>query len=179
MNFHGTMGGINLETGKNKQTRKDNFSPELVPLMVCHVAIPDLCWHHWVNNTGMQGKCSSNCILRKARLLSVDCYGPPSNGKHLSAGSVVSTVQPIQHTEPSDIQAKSRTWAAVRFPRSYLFSRLNRPRSHSLPSQGKFSSSSHPWRTSRFPNWYFICWSKLSLKNLHSQDSQDSRTTIK
>lgn len=147
--------------------------------MICHVAVPALCWHRWVNSTGMEGKCSSDCILRKAMLLSADRCGLLSDGKRLSARSVVSTVQLIQHADISDIQAKSRTWAAVRFPCSSLFSRLNRPRSRSLPSQGWCCSSSRPWRTSRFPNWNFIYWSKLSLKNLHSQDSQDSHTIIK
>lgn len=119
--------------------------------MICHVAIADLCWHHWVNNTGLQGKCSSNCILRETRLLSVDCCGPLSNGKCLSARSVVSTVQPVQHTETSNTEAKSRTWAAVRFPHSYLFSRLNRPRFHSLPSQSKCSSLAIPGGPQDFP----------------------------
>lgn len=111
--------------------------------MICHVAVPDLCWHHYIN-TGVQRKCSSNCILRRGRLLPVGCYGPFSYGKPLTAGSVVSAVQPIQHTETSPSQAKTRTGAALRLTCISLFPQLNRPRTHHLLSQGKHSIHGGP-----------------------------------
>lgn len=114
--------------------------------MTCHVAVPHLCWHHQIN-TGVQRKRSPNCILMKGRLLPVDCYGPLSGGKPLTAVVVVSAVQPLQHTSTSPSQAKSKTWAALRLTCSSLFPLwkprnppvFNRPRTHHFLSQSKQS----------------------------------------